>query len=172
MHCRGIALASKIKRLESRKRTRAIRNTIAGVGSREWRRLCGNCDTGYMWAIRRSIDAGSVRQECFWREQGLGHTSTYIRARKLTRAKMCSHQRFYQFLGLRRKQVQPFYNFIHFHHSSFSYIILHLARAPPSAIAWIHRTSSAAQSTPALHFLELSNFKALSTSCPQARLLA
>ena len=97
-----------------------------------------------MWAIRRSIDAGSVRQECFWREQGLGHTSTYIRARKLTRAKMCSHQRFYQFLGLRRKQVQPFYNFIHFHHSSFSYIILHLARAPPSAIAWIHRTSSAA----------------------------
>ena len=38
MHCGGIALASKIKRLESRK-TRAIRNTIAGVGSREWRRL-------------------------------------------------------------------------------------------------------------------------------------
>ena len=27
--------------------------------------------------------------------------------------------------------------------SSFSYIILHLARAPPGAIAWIHRTSSA-----------------------------
>ena len=115
MHCGGIALASKIKRLESRK-TRAIRNTIAGVGSREWRRLCGNCDTGYMWAIRRSIDAGSVRQECFWHEQGSGHTSTYIRARKSTRAKMFRLQRFYHYLGLRPRWVQPFHNFIHFHH--------------------------------------------------------
>ena len=44
---------------------------------------------------------------------------------------------------------------------------LHIARA-----RYKHRTSSAAQSTPALHFLELSNFKALSTSCPQARLRA
>ena len=69
-----------------------------------------------MWAIRRPIDAGSARQECFWHGQGSGHTSTYIRARKSTRAKMFRLQRFYHYLGLRPRWVQPFHNFIHFHH--------------------------------------------------------